>query len=202
MVRKLYVLCVSLLLLAALGMSVCAAEIPDWDTVNWETYNWKNFHQNPEEVKSMEKWLAEKAAFSKLFDVARTCTSASFYELDTILNARFIAAPEEFLIALVDVDKETQGRILSTLFTQVVPLDHNATIKAIEGIRLSQAENPEAVELLQELIATGEKKLEEQGLNVSIAIPKTGDPVTGAVAALLLSGSGLILLRREKKSHF
>ncbi len=197
MIRKFCITLVAMLLLAVFTMSVSATEIPDWDTVDWETYEWEGT-DGTEERASLENWLSEEASMEELFEVTRNCRSASFYALDEILNQRFIATPEKFLIALAKEDASWQKQILQNLFTEAVKLDHQATIRAIEDMHLSKEKNPEAVTLLMQLIEIGEKKLAEQGMAVTITIPKTGDPVMLAVTALLLSGTGFALLFKKK----
>ncbi len=173
-----------------------AAEIPDWDTVDWEQYDWGAHPDGTSERTALIQWLYNEASLEELFSVTRYCTSASFYELDVILNSRFIAEPERFLIVFdqylgnLDAEKErVRSCVLYALFSEVVLLDHGATVNAIEGCRLSRTEHPGAVELLEELIRFGEERL-----NITIDNPKTGDMLVAVIGLSLASCLGTVFL--------
>ncbi len=200
--RLIYLMLIVTYLICFLGSTVSAAEFPDWDTVDWKQYDWGAHPEGTPERADMIQWLYNEASLKDLFSVTRYCASSAFYELDEILNTRFIAEPEGFLIALdqylenVDAEKERlHSKVLRALFSEMVLLDHNATVRAIEGCRLSSVYHPGAVALLNDLIRLGE---EELGLNINN--PKTGDPVAPVIGLFLASGLGAVCLAGKRKN--
>ncbi len=160
----------------------------DWDDVKLDTYfrDYRYYY-------IYQQWLEYKATLPYLFEWSRHTDGAFSTDFQWIAYKRFIAQPEKFLIALGKEDENTQKHIIFGIAFDAEVRDKDTTLKAVEGIRLSKEQNPKAVELMLALIA----ELEEH-LQVSITIPKTGDPVMMAVAALLLSTAGLVLLKTKK----
>ncbi len=199
------VLCLALVLvfLLAVSISVSAEEAEtdwatfDWNSVDWATFDMSQIGLGTEARPYHVKWLEEEAPFSNFFEFGRYADGPLGESFVYTASKRFIANPEGFLIALAKEDEAMQDRMIKyDLFGELALYDPNAMVAAIEGIQLNQETHPEAVELMLELIKVGEEKL-----NISIEIPKTGDPVLITVALALFSGVGLaVLLGNRKKA--
>ncbi len=197
------VLCLALVLvfLLAVSISVSAEDAQtdwatyDWNSVDWDTFDRSQIQLGSEALQSLEKWLAEEASFSKFFEYGRHTDGWEATKFSICSYERFFADPEDFLIALAQVEEGYfKEWILIALFHELPPSKNDKVISTFEGIQLSEEENPEAVALMLELIEIWEEKL-----NISIEIPKTGDPLLLIVALALFSGSGLGVLLKKKK---
>ncbi len=195
MKRVLFLLVACIFIFAAI-IPFCAyateSNIPNWDTVDWKTFDWKQVNSNESE-NSLYIWLRDEASLSKLFQANSNCTHAAMGESfwDLIYN-RFVENPAKFLKTLAKEDAQAQQQAIACVAIASEYQDKQTTISTVEGIRLSKEQNPEAVALMLELI----EKIEEMS-GIVIEPPKTGDSVLSAVAALVLSGFGLVLLSRK-----
>ncbi len=194
-------LCGLLLLLFLLAVPIAVSaegtEI-DWNKVDWETFDWNQLSEH-----SPWKWLTTDASFHDVFTFLTSYKAAQVeWYSESIQHGiylRFGAEPEKFLIALAKEKAEVQAFVVDDLAIYMAVFETpNETVPILEGIRLSKEQNPKAVELMLTLIDKVQNKLIENKYNVTITIPKTGDPVMLAVTALLLSGTGFALLRKKK----
>ncbi len=200
------VLCLALVLvfLLAVSISVSAdgAEV-DWSSIDWETFDWTQF-ETLDKQSPFYQWIKEDANFHDIFTFWSHYVAAQMeYKSEGITHSiylRFAENPEGFLIALSEENAEVQNMTVEKLGSYIgVMMDPKETIPILEGIRLSEAENPTAVALMKDLIIKAENKMNQWGGEYDIEIPKTGDPLLLIVALALFSGSGLGVLLKKKK---
>ncbi len=201
--KKLCTILLALLLLTSLAVSVSAqGTVIDWDKVDWESFDWKLLHNGNSE-NSLYAWIRDDASFHDLntfwwhYHVAQQEWGSEGFNHG--IYQRFATEPEAFLIALAKENSEIQAFMVDNLGRYIgVFVDPKEAVPILEGIRLSKEQNPKAVELMVALIERVEDRFAQDGRDITITVPKTGDKVFPALSALLLSGIGFVLLKKKK----
>jgi len=194
--KKLLTITLALSLLCATLLFVPASataedEIIDWDTVDWENINFDRL--NDDELRSLQDWLKNEASAEDLVCATKGNWDGAYATTyRTALGNQFTAEPRLMLAAMSKADADSQELIARFL------VDNDAYL----------LNDIDIVRFLAELQLPADAKAERAMLNkiidyteqyYGVDIPRTGDLITMALVALLLSGTGLVLTIRKKR---
>ena len=199
--KKLLTITLSLSLLCATLLFVPASAteedaIIDWNTVDWDTFNLLEYCESDNgdtdwiRLDSWSSWMKNEATLEQLMEVVKAKMGSYQSPLySDALVYRFIKEPLAMLTAIAHADEAYQDRFIKYL----TPFyeDEVDLIKTLAEVKLP-AEATAEREILNQII---DRAKQRNGVD----IPRTGDPIAMALAALLLSGTGLALTIRKKR---
>ncbi len=110
-----YFVMVALVFLLAVPLTVSAAELPDWDTVDWESQEWWDWLEDEIMWSALEDWLRTGAELDQVFLICTKGDGAMREMLSEVTCVRFLESPDDFLIALTNESEEIQNRIIVSI---------------------------------------------------------------------------------------
>jgi len=170
------------------------SKIVDWNTVDWETFNLSAYCDVRDigwiRFENWCAWLENEATLEQVVEAVKTRMGSymkSSYE--GVLQKRFAQEPLATLTAMSQADEAYHDRFIQYLTPYYE--DEVDLIKALAEVKLPADATAER-EILNKIIDRAKQ------LN-GVDIPRTGDPIALALAALLLSSTGLATLAIRKK---
>ncbi len=166
----------------------------DWDNMDWEVFDWNKLDERFYKTW-LQEWFYGEADLLSKFQMARhNQHSVQGPEYRELFARSFRWTATEMILEISRLSQEEQDAFILIL-TEDMPeyFEKEDIAWAFDHLKLPANASWETKNLAEKAAQAMEEKY-----NIEITVPKTGDPVAAVMAALVLSGCGIMLLRKKK----